>query len=122
MPFQYILADLIASSENAVGAIFLDDTGEAVDLASVGLSPFDLRIVGANLGLYLRSAGRSLQDSPLGSPRLIHIEGERLQIHVVTLPDGYYLALVLDGAGLVGPARRNLLEASEKLARTVLAD
>ena len=33
MPFQYTLANLLAENEGALGVLFLDETGETVDLA-----------------------------------------------------------------------------------------
>lgn len=54
MPFQYILANLLAHNDGAVGVLFLDDTGETVDFACSDYSPYQMRVVGAYVGIYLR--------------------------------------------------------------------
>ena len=40
MPFHYILANLIANNEGSVGALFLDPTGETIDLACTEITPY----------------------------------------------------------------------------------
>ena len=35
MPFQYVLANLLAKNEGAVGVLFLDDSGETIDLSLI---------------------------------------------------------------------------------------
>jgi hypothetical protein len=47
MVFQFILANLLANNDRAVGVLFLDGTGETVDLACSEFTPYDMRIVGA---------------------------------------------------------------------------
>ena len=63
MPFQYILANLLAQNDGAIGALFLDESGETIDLACADLTPFQLRIVGAYVGIYLRQMERVMGDS-----------------------------------------------------------
>ena len=121
MPFQYVLADLLASTDGAIGALLLDDTGETVDLACSELSPGDVQLMGAYLGIYLRDAGRIVQGSSLGSPKLLHIERERLQVQLATLSDGYFLALVQRRPAPVAPARSQLLRAAEQLEAEVFS-
>ncbi len=122
MPVQYILANLLANTEDALGAILLDDTGETVDLAGAEVAPLDLRIVGAYLGIYLRQMSAILADSSLGRPRLVHIEREAMHVHLTTLPDGYYLALLQRSPSLVGSARAGLARAAAELRREIFED
>jgi len=119
MPFQYILANLLARNEGAVGVLFLDGSGETVDMACAESSPYQMRIVGAYFGIYLRQLERFLVDCRLGEPRRIHIERAGLHLHAMALPDGYYLVLVQRQPSLVAQARATLAEASEQLVRTL---
>ena len=48
--FQYVLANLIANNDHALGALFLDGSGETVDLACSDFSPYEMRVIGAYLG------------------------------------------------------------------------
>jgi hypothetical protein len=116
--FHYVLANLLANNKDALGAIFLDGTGETVDLAcATGFSPYEMRVIGAYLGIYLRQLEKVLANNDLGEPRMIHIEKTALHIYVVPLLDGYHLALVQRHPALVAHARETLSSAVEQLKR-----
>ena len=117
MMFQYVLANLLANNDHALGALFLDGSGETVDLACAGFTPYEMRVVGAYLGIYLRQLEKVLTDNDLGEPRMIHIEKKAVHIYAMPLPDGYYLVLVQRHPALVARARATLTEAVEQLRR-----
>lgn len=116
MPFQYILANLMAETD-AVGVLFLDELGETVDVSCSEFSLYEMRIVGAYLGIYLRQLGSFLKSQRAGASRMIHIEKEKLHIYAVALPDEYYLVLVQRPPALVARAQRQLARAANELAR-----
>lgn len=123
MPFQYILANLLAESDDAVGVIFLDDQGETVDLACADFAtPYDLRVMGAYLGIYLRQVEEVAESAGLGEPRMIHIERSGLHVFAEPLTDGYHVALVQRRPTLVARARQNLSAAAAELNRQVFSD
>jgi predicted regulator of Ras-like GTPase activity (Roadblock/LC7/MglB family) len=114
--FQYVLANLLAHNDNALGALFLDGSGETVDLAcGPGFSPYEMRVIGAYLGIYLRQVERLLASNDLGEARMIHIEKKALHIYVVPLPEGYHLALVQRHPAMVAQARDTMAHAVEQL-------
>jgi hypothetical protein len=115
MAFEYVLANLLADNDQALGALFLDGTGETVDLACSEFTPYQMRVVGAYLGIYLRQLEKLLANNDLGEPRMIHIEKEALHIYAMPLPDGYYLALVQRHPALVARARATMEDAVEQL-------
>ena len=117
MPYQYILANLLAQNEGAVGVLFLDDAGETIDVACSEFSPFQMRVVGAYVGIYLRQAHQFLGELGQGAPRWMHIEKEALHVYARPLPDGYYVVLVQRSPALSGRAKRTLDEACEQLGR-----
>jgi hypothetical protein len=118
MVYQYVLANLLANNDHALGALFLDGSGETVDLAcGTGFTPYEMRVIGAYLGIYLRQLEKVLANNDLGEPRMIHIEKRALHIYVVPLPDGYHLALVQRHPALVARARQSLDAAVEQLRR-----
>ncbi|HEX4955953.1 MAG TPA: hypothetical protein VF017_21400 [Thermoanaerobaculia bacterium] len=120
MPFQYILANLIAKAEHAVGSLFLDPTGETIDLACSELSPFQMKVLGAYLGIHLRQMERVLDAEGLGAPRCLTLHHQRLILHVVPLADGYALALVQRPPANLGRAQRLLENAADVMEREVL--
>jgi hypothetical protein len=116
MVFQYVLANLLAHNDHALGALFLDGTGETVDLAcGTDFSPYEMRVIGAYLGIYLRQLERLLASNDLGEARMIHIEKKALHIYVVPLPEGYHLALVQGHPAMVAHARETMNLAVEQL-------
>lgn len=119
--FQYVLANLLANNDDALGALFLDDNGETVDLACAGYSPYQMRVVGAYLGIYLRQIEKVLTGNELGAPRLIHIEKRDIHIYAMPLPDGYYLVLVQRRPALVARARHTMTDAAQQLTRELFA-
>ena len=121
MPHQYILANLLSRNEGAVGALFLDDSGETVDFACSEFSPYQMRVVGAYLGIYLRQVERFLAAQGLGRPEWLHIEKDNLNLYAMPLPDGYYMVLVQRHPAVVALAHRQLAEACRDLSRELFA-
>lgn len=121
MPFQYILANLLADTDGAVGALFFDESGETIDLASSEMTPYDLRVLGAYLGISLRQLRRALDDTGAGDPHLLHVERAGLHVHAITLPEGYTLAVVLRPPVVAARARRSLERAAEQIRTEVFA-
>ena len=119
MPFQYVLANLLADHPDAVGVLFIDDTGETVDFACSDGSPFEMQLLGAYLGIYLRQVESIVTGADLGSIRWLHVERRKRHLHVTVLPDGYYLVLVQRHPAQVGSARESLRRAAIELAREV---
>lgn len=120
--FQYVLGNLLAANDGAVGVLFLDGTGETVDLACSDYGHYEMRVIGAYLGIYLRQLDRMLaRTGDLGRPQMIHIEKRAVHIYAMALQDGYYLALVQRQPALVARARRSLQAAVEELKRELFA-
>jgi predicted regulator of Ras-like GTPase activity (Roadblock/LC7/MglB family) len=113
--FHTVLTNLLADNKDALGVLFLDGTGETVDLACADFSPDDIKIVGAYLGIYLRRFEKLLSGNGLGELRIVHIEKRGMHIYMVPMPDQYCLALVQKHPALVAQARASLGEAVEQL-------
>jgi hypothetical protein len=119
MPFQYVLANLLADHHDAVGVLFLDDAGETVDFACAEESPYEMQLLGAYLGIYLRQIGNVVESARLGAIRWFHIDRQHRHLHVAVLPEGYYLVLVQRHPAQVAIARERLRRAALELAREV---
>jgi predicted regulator of Ras-like GTPase activity (Roadblock/LC7/MglB family) len=115
--FDHVLATLLADNKDAIGVLFLDGTGETVDLACADFSKDDMKIIGAYLGIYLRRFEKLLSGNDLGELRIVHIEKRGIHIYMVPMPDQYCLALVQKHPSLVAKARASLGEAVEQLNR-----
>ncbi len=121
MPFHYTLVNLLAANERAIAALFLDGTGETVDLAVADHTPFDMKVTGAYLGIYLRQLDLIESETTLGVTEFLHIEKDDLHLYAIPLPDGYYLALVQRSPCLVGKARVTLKQARDEIKREVFS-
>lgn len=117
MSFEFTLANLLADTDGALAVMFVDETGETVDLACSELTPYDMKIVGAYVGIYLRQFEGVLERVQLGRPQLLQIEKKDFNIFAVPLPDGYFLVLVQRRPALVAQARRALERAREEMTR-----
>jgi hypothetical protein len=121
MPFQYILADLLAQNEGAVGALFLDEAGETVDFACTDANPMDMRLLGAYVGIYLRQLRRFLEPRVFGTLGTVHIESSDLHVFAVPLEDGYYLVLAQRSPTLSVRTRQQADRAGKLLVRELFA-
>lgn len=121
MPFQYILGDLLAKNPRALGALFLDPAGEAIELVSTGLSSYELRVLGAYLGIHLRQVERIMSSTWRAAPRALSIELENLHVQASPLPDGYYLVVVERSPVQFAASRRAIEKAVELLRRELFA-
>ncbi len=115
MAFQETLARLLADHDDAIGVLFLDSTGETVELVHTPTSSYDFKVVGAYLGIYMRHLDKVMALNHLGATRLIHIEKREVHIHAMPLPDGYCLALIQRHPGQVARARTSLMAAGAEL-------
>lgn len=119
MPFQYTLANLLAQNDGAIAVLFLDETGETVDLACADFTPYDMKVIGAYIGICVRQLSTMLGASRLGAFQMLHIEKESVHLYAMALPDGYYLVLVQRRPALVAKARESLKRARAELARAI---
>lgn len=117
MPFNYMLTNLLVDVPEAVGAIFLDDEGEAVDWVTRHNDPFDLKVEGAYHSIFVRRLSTITAESDSGVLKLYVIQGEDLTSLTQTLPDGYYLVLILDRPGFLEKAIFHLEHAAGILTR-----
>lgn len=122
MPFQFILTDLLARTEQAVGVLFLDENGETVEFACADFTPHQIQIVGAYLGIYLRQVHKFLDGAVFGQTQFIHIENQDLHIHAHPMPDGYYLVLIQRRPVQVAQARRGLAATGKLLRREIFEE
>ncbi|MFQ5528140.1 MAG: hypothetical protein ACE5GX_18035 [Thermoanaerobaculia bacterium] len=117
MPFHYVLAELLARVPRAIGVLFLDDSGETIDVATTEYTPEDLRVFGAYFGISLRQARTTMEPTRLGEPGLIHVRQGDVNVHAIYLPDEYSLVLLQAAPGSTAMARRCLKSAVADLER-----
>lgn len=116
-PFREVLNRLLEKNRGALGVLFLDESGEAVDFVCDDFTPYQLRVVGAYVRIYLRQMARFLEDADLGETKLLHITRDDLYIYAMPLPDDYALAFVQRRPAMVAQALRTLGEVGREIRR-----
>ena len=118
MPFHSILRHLLQSIPGAIGALFLDREGEAVELWAE--RPFDigadgLRAIGAYQGIFLGDIRRICDRLGIGTLHQLTIEFDHAKVLSCDLNDGYYLVLLVDEGTNEGVALQKLRRCREQL-------
>ena len=119
MPFNYLLTNLLVDVPEAVGAIFLDDEGEAVDYVTRHGDPFDLKVEGAYHSILLRRLDDLTASADAGTIDSFVLESSNLITLTQALPDGYYVVLVVDRNCSRAQALHRLRRAAEVIAKEI---
>ena len=114
--FREILENMVLRVPGAVGAIFADWEGEAVDQFA-HIPPLDIQLVGAHWGVVFNSATRCLQLIGGGGIEELWIEGESALVFVRRVTEKYYVVLATSRSAHLGTARRELERTSLHLRK-----
>jgi hypothetical protein len=96
MAFKSLLGALLAEVPQALGAIFVDPEGEAVDWVARAGDAFGLKIEGAYHSIFMRQLHSVAAATGSGGIASVVLAGSRLVTLTQTLPDGYHVVLVVD--------------------------
>lgn len=116
MPFNYLLTNLLVDVPQALGAIFVDPEGEAVELVTRHGDPFDLKVEGAYHSIFLRQLDALTASANAGPIDSFVLEGTHLTTLTQALPDGYYVVLVVDRSASRAQALERLRRAAQVFA------
>jgi len=112
MSIKDLLEDLVAKTNGALGAVFVDPEGEAVELCARTATPYEMRLEAAYHGVFLRRAARLASLAGAGSLRRLTIAGRDLRVLSRPLKGNYYLVLVLKQDASVAVATNTLQRVS----------
>jgi predicted regulator of Ras-like GTPase activity (Roadblock/LC7/MglB family) len=125
-PFTPILRQTVQDLPDAIGIVFADWEGEAVDRfdpragrpddgrAPVGPA-VDLRLWGAHWGIILHLVESALRTFHYGDPFELILQHEDLDVLIRAVTDRYYLLLALRTGGPIGRALVALRRSAEAL-------
>jgi predicted regulator of Ras-like GTPase activity (Roadblock/LC7/MglB family) len=116
--FHDILRQMLQTTPGAIGAVFLDREGEAVELWAE--SVFDigaegLRAIGAFEGIFLSDLKRAAQRLGAGGVERLIIDFTGAKVLSCDLKEGYYLVLVVAPDANEGIAAQRLRLCRERL-------
>ncbi len=114
--FYQILDDLIIA-DRATCAIFVDDSGETVDLAmaSSAEDAEEMRLLAAYAGIYLRQTSRFCAAEKVGTVSNVSVACEGLHVHALRLREGYSLIVISRQARLDAVSRRRFEATAVKI-------
>ncbi len=93
--FTPILRRAVDAVPGAIGAVFADWDGEAVDLYAPTGGRFDMLVLAAHYGIVLNQIQAALHLFHFGEAREIVIEHERLSVLTRVVAEGYHVTLVV---------------------------
>jgi predicted regulator of Ras-like GTPase activity (Roadblock/LC7/MglB family) len=113
--FALILEDLIDAVPGAIGAIFADWDGEAVDHVSFGAAE-EIKLIGAHFGIILRLADISMREKVGAGPvEEVLVEGPQRSFLVRPVTSEYYVVLTIGEDAQMGLARLALAKYAKEL-------
>jgi predicted regulator of Ras-like GTPase activity (Roadblock/LC7/MglB family) len=112
--FTAILQRAVDRTPRALGAIFADWDGEAVDHVC-SMSKFDMLVLGAHYGIVLNQVQSALHLFHFGEAEELIFEHDRMDLVVRSVGEGYYLLLVIGEHGHLGVALREAQVAASAL-------
>ncbi len=115
-PFTPILRQAVERVPGAIGAIFADWDGEAVDHVATGPSE-DMLVTGAHYGIVLNHVQSALHLFHFGEAEEMIVQHARVDLIVRAVRHGYYVLLAAHAGTHLAIARREVLAAASALAR-----
>jgi predicted regulator of Ras-like GTPase activity (Roadblock/LC7/MglB family) len=117
--FREQLVKIVEATPGGIGAVLIDDEGEAIDLYTTGDS-FEIKLAGAHhgiiLGLIEQSMDRFERGNTLGG---ISIRSDRYTFTVVPVRDGIFVVLVQDKDGMPSKGMKVLREAIPSISSLI---
>ena len=114
--FTPILQRAVERVPGAIGAIFADWDGEAVDLIGPG-NREELLYMGAHYGVILNHVQSLLRLFHFGEAVEIVLQHEKVDLCVHAVGDGYYVVLAIDSGGHLATALREARACADGLRK-----
>lgn len=119
MPFKDVLGLVVESVKGGIGAILVDDEGEAVDVFTHG-DMYEIRLAGAHHGIILTLLEQAMKKTENGSKlKSLSIKSERLSYTIMPIQDGLFVVLVQDETGIPSQGMRVLQDAVPEIAALI---
>jgi len=119
MPFKDVLGLIVQSVRGGVGAILVDNEGEAVDVFTHGDS-YEIRLAGAHHGIIIALLEEAMKRTENGdSLQGLSIKSERLIYTMMPVQEGLFVVLMQDETGIPSQGMRVLQESVRDIAALI---
>lgn len=112
--FAAILRRVVDSTPGAVAAVFVDEEGEAVDVAGEG-ETIDVMLAGAHLGVLLARFDAAHEKAGAGRVQELRLVATRAQYVTRPLGHGYHVTVMLEPVATIPKLVEALDEAAVQL-------
>ncbi|MBI4706090.1 MAG: hypothetical protein HY744_33770 [Deltaproteobacteria bacterium] len=103
--FEAVLRDVVESTEGAVASLVMDLDGIPLDSYSRPDAPFDIKAVGVEFGVVIKSIAQAAQMLSAGNAQEVTIVADSLVTLIRLLSPRYFIALTLRPGGNAGRGR-----------------
>jgi predicted regulator of Ras-like GTPase activity (Roadblock/LC7/MglB family) len=115
--FQGLLKDVVDSTEGAVASLVMDLDGITLDSYSKPNAAFDIKTVGIELSVVIKSVIQAASMLEAGDTREVAIMADQLTTLVRMVTGTYFVALSLEPTGNLGKARYLLRTRAPEMLR-----
>ncbi len=119
MPFKGVLGHIVKSVRGGVGAILVDDEGEAVDVFTHGDS-YEIRLAGAHHSIVLTLLEEAMKRfENMDSLQGLSIRSERFIYTIMSVQEGLFVVLLQDDTGIPSQGMKVLKDAIPEIAALI---
>lgn len=119
MPFKDVLGLIVESVRGGVGAVLVDEEGEAVDVFTHG-DNYEIRLAGAHHGILLTLLHEAMRRSDNGDRiQGLSISSERFIYTIMPVQEGLFVVLMQDERGIPSQAMKVLKDAVSDIAALI---
>jgi predicted regulator of Ras-like GTPase activity (Roadblock/LC7/MglB family) len=119
MPFKDVLGGIAKSVKGGIGAILVDDEGEAVDVFTLGDS-YEIRLAGAHHSIVLTLLEAAMKRFENGdSLQGLSIRTERLIFTIMPVQEELFVVLMQDDTGIPSLGMKVLKDAIPDIAALI---
>jgi len=119
MPFKDVLGSVVESVRGGVGAILVDDEGEAVDVFTRG-DAYEIRLVGAHHSIILALLEEAMKRLEKGSSlQGLSVSSQHYIYTVVPVQEGLFVVLLQDKTGIPSQGMKVLKDAVRDIAALI---
>jgi len=119
MPFKDVLGLLVESVRGGVGAILVDDEGEAVDLFTHG-DGYEIRLTGAHHSIIIDLLQEAMKRVENGDTfQGLSVKSERFTYSIMPVQEGLFVVLIQDDTGIPSQGMKVLKDSVSDIAALI---
>ena len=116
MPFKEVLGQVVESVRGGIGAILVDDEGEAVDVFTRG-DGYEIRLAGAHHSIIIALLDEAMKNvESRDSFQGLSVKSEQITYTMLPVQSGLFVVLMQDHTGIPSQGMKVLKDAVRDIA------